>query len=531
MRNQYFKFVFKEGNAYLHFYPPLDGGETLGVREVTSYLEHRKYGNYDLKAINACLNKLEEESEVLIGPWDGIEVSEFMDVEITRDKMNVVCRFYPASSGGRLLTAREVVETLTLKRVRYGLKQQTIFDFFQNREYCKDYVFAKGRPPVQGKDAKIEYFFNTKANLQPKRNEDGSVNYKELNTISHVKEGDLLARLVPEDLGKAGKNVMGEEVLPHKVRSGHLEYGQNISTSEDGNELFSDVTGHASLVQGKVFVSNVFEVPADVDNSTGNIDYDGSVLVHGNVKSGFSVQAQGDIIVEGLVEGAYLLAGGQIVVKHGIHGMLKGKLYAGTNLMAKYIENAYVSAGGYVEAEIVLNSEIDATDAVRVKGKKGLISGGCVRAGNYIEAENIGTDMGTSTQIEVGVDPDQKERYLELSKQCTTLSKDLEDDQVILDNYMAKIKKGARLPQDKMKFVQSLAAKCKAARAELEPMLDEMQEIRMAMLENDKAYLIVTKDIFPGVNLGISDLNYSMKEKRSYCKIKKQEGEIKFLNI
>lgn len=83
------------------------------------------------------------------------------------------------------------------------------------------------------------------------------------------------------------------------------------------------MTGHASLVGGKVFVSDVYEVPADVDNSTGNIEYSGSVTVRGNVKGGFRISAKGDIVVEGIVEDAELYAGGQIIVKRGIHGMEK----------------------------------------------------------------------------------------------------------------------------------------------------------------------------------------------------------------
>ena len=92
-------------------------------------------------------------------------------------------------------------------------------------------------------------------------------------------------------------------------------------------EIFSEVTGHASLVKGKVFVSSVFEVPADVDNSIGNVEYAGNVHVAGNVKGGFEVRAKGDIIVEGVVEDALLEAGGQIIVKRGIHGMGKKAIF------------------------------------------------------------------------------------------------------------------------------------------------------------------------------------------------------------
>ena len=38
--------------------------------------------------------------------------------------------------------------------------------------------------------------------------------------------------------------------------------------------------GHVSLVEGKVFVSDVLTVE-NVDSSTGNIEYDGNVQVNG----------------------------------------------------------------------------------------------------------------------------------------------------------------------------------------------------------------------------------------------------------
>ena len=84
-------------------------------------------------------------------------------------------------------------------------------------------------------------FFNTNKNLQPKRNEDGSVDYKELNTISHIQKGDLLARLIKEDPGKSGKNVLGEEIRPRTVRVERLEFGNNITANEDRTEIYSDV--------------------------------------------------------------------------------------------------------------------------------------------------------------------------------------------------------------------------------------------------------------------------------------------------
>lgn len=530
MRNQYFQLVFKNNRAFLHIFPPLEGGESLNIGEVTAYLDSRKYQNYNIKELNQAL-KQEEETEVLLGPWDGIEVSESMDINIDMDKMTAICRFYPPSPGGRLMDAREIVGSLTYNKVRHGADQQAIFNFLEDRKYCTDYVFAKGTPPIHGTDARIEYYFNTDRNLQPKRNADGSVDYKELNTISHVKAGQLLARLFKEDHGTPGRNIYGEEIKPRSVNSAKLGYGKNISINEEQTEIYSDVTGHANYINGKVFVSDVFEVPADVDNSIGNIVYEGSVLIHGNVKTGFSVRASVDVIVEGVVEGAYIEAGGQIIIKHGIHGMFKGEFHAGTNLMAKYIENATVHVGGYVEAEIILNSEVNAVGCVRSMGKKGRINGGVIRAKNSIEADNIGTEMGTATMLEVGMEPAKKERYILLGKEIGEKEKELEDNQVIINTYRDRIKKGDRIPKDKMQYLQTLLNSYKELQSEIENLKKEYGGLHDEMMASEKSYIVVRKTIYPGVSIAISDLNYHVKDVRNCCKFKKQEGEIRPVNI
>jgi len=424
------------------------------------------------------------------------------------------------------MSAEDIVSDLAFQKVKFGVDQEAIEGFVKQRQYCTDYVLAVGKQPVHGRDAKIEYFFNTNKNLQPKRNEDGSVDYKELNTISHVKAGELLARLIKEDPGKVGCNVFGEEIKPRTVRTERLSYGNKISINEEKTEIYSDVTGHANLVNGKVFVSDVFQVGADVDNSVGNIEYDGSVEIKGNVKTGFTVRATGDIIIDGVVENAYVAAGGQIIVKRGIHGMHKGTLKAGTNIMAKYIENAKVYAGGFVEAEAILNSDVSATGEVRVHGKKGLINGGTIRAGRSIETEHAGTEMGTFTTLEVGIDPVRKERYVELSKEVTKRGKELEDMKVIIDNYAGMLKRGEVLPKDKLLYVQNLALEYKKKKEELEPLREEMRVIHIEMMESNRSYIGVTRTAYPGVSLTISDLSYNIKEKTNYCKFKKVEGAI-----
>ena len=116
------------------------------------------------------------------------------------------------------------------------------------------------------------------------------------------------------------------------------------------------VDGHVSLVDDKVFVSDVYSVE-DVSTATGNIDYQGDVEVKGNVCENFSVKTRGNVFVQGVVEGATIEAGGNIVIARGMHGQNKGKLKAGGNVIAKFISAAQVETGGYVEAEQILNAK------------------------------------------------------------------------------------------------------------------------------------------------------------------------------
>lgn len=526
MANQYFQFVWKEQEAFLHFFPATDGGKRLDINEVTEYLVLRQYTQYDIKELNRAITNFDVESEVKVGVWDGNEVREQMKMQISLDKMKVTCRFYPPSEGGQLMDTKEIISQLNFHKIKYGINQEQILAFVSNRTYCTDICLAQGTMPVHGKDAKIEYFFNVNHNMQPKRNEDGSVNYKELNTISHVKKGDLLARVIPMDCGKSGKNIFGEEVKPRSVKNATLKYGRNIIITEDNMELYSDVTGHVSLIDDKVFVSDVFEIPADVDTSTGNIEYEGSVLIHGSVKSGFVVKASGDIIIEGDVEGAEIYSDSQIIIKQGIHGMYKGVIEAGMNVIARSIENATIRAKGFVEAEMILHSQVDAGSAVRVHSKKGLIIGGTVRAKNSIEADNIGNDMETVTVLEVGIEPHKKERYIELTKEVKNRTQEIEDTKVILNNYASLLKKGEHIPQDKLKYAQKLAAELKVKSDENEAIKDEVRSIYSEMLLSDQSYVSATGSVHPGVTVGISDLSYVVKDKKTHCKFKKQNGQV-----
>lgn len=529
-KNAYFQLSVRPEGTFLKIHPASDMGAPLDINEVVDYLNRHDCKNFDIKDLNRTL-VMGQESEILVGQIYPLNVNEEMKMHVSADSMLVTCRFYPASEGGTPMSAQEILNDLNAKGIRAGIRQDEILKFINNRLFSTNYLLVTGKPPKHGHDAKIEYFFNTDLSLKPKRNEDGTVDYRELDIIHKVEKGALLAKLHQADEGEMGVDVFGKEVKPRTVHKMKLEHGKNISLSEDQTEMYSDVTGHVSLVDGKVFVSDVFTVPADVDNSIGNIHYPGNVHINGNVKGGFSVIAEGDVEIDGIVEDASVQAGGRIVVKRGIHGMTRGVLKAKGDIICRFVENATIVSGGSVEAESILHSQISASDTVKVNGKKGFITGGVIRAGNMIEAQTIGSVVGAATRVEVGVPPEQKERFAELQQWIVQNTKTMAQIRPILLAFGERMARGEKIPADKAQYVEQLTQTMRAKEEEMLVAQKEYAQLHNMMLHNDNARVRVSRTICSGVTVCISDISMTMKDDRSYCQLVVDAGEISIIPL
>ena len=56
----------------------------------------------------------------------------------------------------------------------------------------------------------------------------------------------------------------------------------------------------------------------DVDLKVGNLRYEGSVYVLGDIRNNMSLECAGDIVVNGFVEAARIHCEGDLIVRHGI---------------------------------------------------------------------------------------------------------------------------------------------------------------------------------------------------------------------
>ena len=525
MQNGYFQIVKAPGGYGLRLVQPKDGGSGINLQEVLLYLD-RESLHYDPMMIKKAI--LDGEDTVcFLERKDCPELEETYSIEVAQDNMQVTLRFYPASQTGKRATMDSVIKDLRFRNIVYGIQMDVLQDHFMSEGiYCTDLVVAKGKEPRHGTDANIKYYFNTDVHARPTLKDDGTVDYFHLNMINPCKKGQLLAEIIPEDEGEYGTTVQGTKIKPRQVKKAHLEFGRNIEISEDRRKITSMVDGHVSLVEGKVFVSDVYEVE-NVDLSTGNIDFEGSVQVRGNVSSNFVIRAGGNVIISGVVEGAYIEAGGNIIIARGMNGMTKGILKAGGNIVAKFLENSTATAGGYVSTESILHSNVTAATEIQVTGKRGFITGGHVRAGQKIEVKTLGATLGAPTVVEVGVDPEKKAEYMRLQKEVSEIIKTIRGIQPILTSFAEKKSKGVRFTPDQINYIRNSAAIMETQKKSLEEKNRRMQELQLEFNPQDRAMVLVKGEVYPGTTIIIGDSSMQVKSTYHYCRFERIDGDVK----
>lgn len=526
--NGYFRLVITEKGTGIKVFAPTDGGAVLDVNTVRDYLDDQKI-EYDVVIVNEAVEQATGET-VIFSAAKIMPVRENYRLDISKDKMTATAFFYPPSEGAELMTEDEVNKDLQYRKITYGIDVDAIHGFFANREYCKEIVVAKGKPVREGCSAKIEYKFNVSLRPKPTLKEDGSVDYFHLNLINNCEEGQELAILHKEDRGDPGINIYNDTVKPITVKTAILKYGKNVNINEDKTVLTAASAGHVTLKEGKVTVSNVMTLE-NVDVATGNIEYEGSVQVNGVVASGFSIKAGGNIHVKGIVEGAVLDSGADIVLERGINGMGKGSITCEGNLVTKFIENSTVQAHGSVTSETIMHSTVFAGTEINVSGKKGFIAGGKVCAAERITAKVLGSEMGANTQIEVGVDPTLKIRLKELQKNIVTNQKNLENIKPTLEGITKKVKAGVKFTPDQLKYAQQLLGLNKSLSEQIEADSEEFTELQEKLADSKNAEVIVEDIAYPGITVAIGELSMVVKKPVKYSKFVNKEGDVRVAPI
>ena len=415
-----------------------------------------------------------------------------------------------------------ITKLLADKGIVFGIQYHNIRATADNPMFFTDIVVAEGETPKVGSDGEEKFYFRTAITTSFKEDGQGLVDYHELNLIENVEKGAVLYTWTEPQVGENGHDVYGKELPGILGQSIRKNSGVGTVVDEEKHQILADMDGQVLYKDGKVIVQNVYEVAGDVDLSVGNIYFKGTVHIRGDVREGFRIMAEGDVLVDGSVEGSQINAHGKIIIKNGINGMGRGLLKANGDIVCRYIENCTIETKASVTADVIINSKITCSGNLNLSGRRAnLISGECI-VGGLVTAHNFGTENRGDVVLNFAP-RDGVDCSIERSYKSALL--EFEDVQRKLEFYINMSKKMQLNEKHQAEF-KRLAAEYKDLESDLKQLKDQV-EIEHKKLESSYRDLVsVVGTMYAGVSIIVGHIGFKAKSDVVYSHFWLDRGEI-----
>ncbi len=519
-----------KGDVLLKVVPPVGKGRKITPDEVYKMIQGRGIHEFDKNTVSK-VTKLADNIPIKVGTFIHNPGNDsIMSLSIEESDMKAYITISPPGPGGSDIIKDTVFAFLKNNSVIYGVDEEKLEKVIDHKLYNEPILVAEGTFPVNGKDAEITYNFNIEAIPSFLKEKEGKIDFKDKNLVQNVVAGQILAEKAPAEKGVKGRTVTGKPLEARNGADKEFKIGNNTELSKDGLKVTSLCNGQVMMVGDKITVENVYIVDGDVNLTTGNIHFLGTVMVKGNVEDGFSIKATGNIEVMGNVGKCNLDAVGNVIVHQGINCKEDGLVRAGKGVVAKFIQNSKVEADEIVfVSDGIINSYVDSNKKVICRGKRATIVGGRIRATEEISAKNFGSLAVGLTEVEVGYDPRSKARLIELEQKKGEIEKEMDDidrNLVTLENLKKKMR--GKFPEEKQKVLDTLNSRILELKGDLESCDRENEEIHKYLQSlRTVGKISASGTVNPGVKITIRDAHLEVKNELKRITFINDESVIK----
>jgi uncharacterized protein len=457
-------------------------------------------------------------------------VDASLELTLSADAMTATLTIIPAE-GGDPVTKNAILEALADQGVAEGIVLEAINQAIAAGA-ANGLIIAAGRPPVHGDDGWLEKLLPEARSRAPRVDESGRIDYRDLGEIFVVHPGDRLMLRHPATAGEPGATLLGAPIAARPGKD--AMFAANLTgvevSPDDPNLLLAAVVGQPVEVAGGMIVEPVFSVPA-VSTASGNIDFDGSVVIKGDVASGMCVRCSGDIEVGGMVEAATLEAAGSIVVKGGVVGGLGRKeaaehfIRCGGSFNAAYAQQAKIDAGDSIFIDdTVMQCELAAANHILVGNKRrGHIIGGKAQATLSITGKVLGSPNRVATRFEIGVDPAMHKLAQEKAKTRDGRETQLLEISKLLD-FAAHHPERVR-PE----MVDKARATAAALSAEIAAIREEEETLEKRVELAQQSRVIAKEILYEGVEVLMGNHRYRVAGEHGACAVGLGKGGLSLL--
>jgi uncharacterized protein (DUF342 family) len=517
---------------------PAEVEDKLSSRALFEYIKTTEYGNFFLfeDTINVAFDNYKRavkvESKSPINERIGERLNAEVKFNILEGEMSAVLAITNAY-GGKLPTLKGLMTEAKKVGIVRGISRKRIKKLLLDLKTAKpgevlEATIAKALPPRNGRSSKLHPLVSNALDriLRPQSAGNDRVDMRNLGAIICVKMGAEILRRLPPKKGRAGYTVTG---VPLDATGGSwvaFKPGENTVISDhDENLLLANINGMPKFKDQKMWVDDTF-ICTGVNVGTGNINYNGAVLVNGDVTEKMIIEATGDVTVNGFVESATIIAGGDIIITEGAMGKVND---ANTEYSSKLISQGsiHIQHGQGLDIKCKGNVTIGRQLAYsRIDCKGGLTVGPIDRPnGNLfacdihshetviagtlgaVSGSNLSIDFskGFNSLLERKDTLDDLVRQIEQNNLRHKDRMELINSKLIPKSLKHKLKDVLELFSNETQLMQWLQTKA-----------DEMKLAKDTYQENIQ--LVATKRLYPGVVVKLN--NRTWRADREYARAK-----------
>lgn len=323
-----------------------------------------------------------------------------IEVSVSDDKKQAFIKLEKQEEGNTVFTREALLAALAENQISHGIIESAVEKLAQRPIYKIRIKVAEATEPIDGNDGVVNLLVKKDADYKPEYSEDETIDYKNLDYFQMVKKGQVLCEIIKETQGIEGKDIYGQPIPAHKGRKPLVPAGKNTTLTTDESKLLADCDGIIKFIN-TINIDEMMHIRKNIDFSTGNINFPGDVTIDGDVSSGFSVKAGGNLIIKGVVEDAKIEAAGNVVIAKGIYGGSSGDVIVGQDLRCNYIENAVLHVGGDITVDYIIDGKITCNGNIYLSGSKELVVGGEIQLLGELVARDIGNDREYPTVIRI----------------------------------------------------------------------------------------------------------------------------------
>lgn len=403
-------------------------------------------------------------------------------------------------NGGLEITTQKVYAAIQAKGVKFGLLEQDIIEAVENKKYGENICIARWKPPVDGVDGRVEYFFHRETAFKPVEDENGNVDYKNLGLVRNVYRGTPIAKITLPTDGEQGMDIMGKAVHQRKGVPASVKVGKGTELVKEGTEIVASVDGNLTYSNGAFNIEESLLIRGDVDVASGNIDFIGDIVIRGNVMEGFAVTSKKNVTIHGTVTNGTVTADGNITVKLGcINSTLTSNK---GSIKMDFCENSKISAAGSVESNSFVGGDVFAGTVINAAGK-GVMVGGKYTALQNITASVIGSESYAKTLVTLGNNAVLSEEMDGHKRKITEMADKVDQLGKILTTLTEMAKAGKLSPDREKMKVDAMRSRFQF-QGEIKRLEARIKDIETTLQRKQNLSVSCKKAFYPGVSLRIN---------------------------